>query len=134
MSSTPSATSPDTSSRLRVAGPVLWVGVAAAVGVLLLVVYFVSASQSSAKVQKFVVPPGTGARIDAGEKVELIPPEVRIRVGDELVVVNQDDRDHVVGPFSVRAGETLRHVFDRAGLYEGLCTVHSGNRVQIIVS
>ncbi|MCX7619289.1 MAG: hypothetical protein N2037_00415 [Acidimicrobiales bacterium] len=100
------------------------------VGVTALIV---ASSRSDPAVYRFVVPPGTGARIDAGETIELIPTSLDVRVGDELIVENQDDRNHVVGPFTVAAGETLQHSFSRPGVYEGFCTVHSANRVRITV-
>ena len=70
------------------------------------------------------VPAGPGRRIANGETVELIPAEVELSVGDTIVIANADDQLHEVGPFSVRAGETLRYTFDRAGTYLGNCTVH----------
>lgn len=80
------------------------------------------------------VPAGTGARISRGEKVELIPSQVDLSVGDTIVIANADDQLHEVGPFSVRAGETLRYTFDRAGTYVGNCTVHPSGTVEIVVT
>ena len=80
------------------------------------------------------VPAGTGGRIARGEQVELIPAEVDLSVGDTIVIANADDQLHEVGPFSVRAGETLRYTFDRAGTYLGNCTVHPSGKVEIIVT
>lgn len=83
---------------------------------------------------RVVVPAGTGDRIDRGEDVELIPADLRLGVNDTLVVENQDIRTHSVGPFTVRAGETVRHQFSTAGVYSGVCTIHPSGEVKITVS
>ncbi len=112
-----------------------WAAVVVAVVTLGAVFGFVAllAARGSGQQLHFVVPAGTGDRIDRGERVEIIPPDLEVRVGDELIVENRDDRAHVIGPFSVQAGETLRHTFDRPGVYEGFCSVHSSDRVRITV-
>ncbi|WP_334143405.1 cupredoxin domain-containing protein [Rhabdothermincola sp.] len=83
---------------------------------------------------RVVIPAGTGRQIDAGQSVELIPADLRLKVGTTFVVRNDDDRTHDVGPFAVRAGEQLVHRFDRAGVYQGACTVHPGGQVTITVT
>lgn len=80
------------------------------------------------------VPPGTGERIDAGEDLELIPQRLELSVGDTLVIVNDDDRTHVVGPYGVPAGQELRTRFTEPGTYYGACTLHVGDRVEIVIS
>ena len=80
-----------------------------------------------------VVPPGTGARVAAGEPVELLPSDLQLPVGTELVIENQDDETQEVGPFVVRAGETLRHRFATRGIYSGACTVHPDGQITITV-
>jgi plastocyanin len=81
----------------------------------------------------YLVPRGTGARIDAGEAVEIIPSELTLRVTDTLVLVNDDDRTHNVGGYQVRAGDTLRISYNRPGLYMNACSVNSGDLVTITV-
>ena len=70
------------------------------------------------------IPPGTGDRFDRGEVIEIIPAELEVNVGEVLRIVNRDDRDHLIGPFFVGAGETLVQRFSSPGEFEGLCTVH----------
>lgn len=50
------------------------------------------------------------------------------------MIVNNDARPQEVGPLHVRAGETLRYTFDRAGTYLGNCTVHPSGKVEIVVT
>lgn len=80
------------------------------------------------------VPEGTYQRIQNGEEVELIPAQVDLSLGDTIVIHNRDLRLHEVGPFSVQPGETLRYTFNRAGTYQGNCTVHPSGAVQIVVT
>jgi plastocyanin len=83
---------------------------------------------------RVVVPAGTGARIDSGEAVELIPRDLALSVGDTMVIENQDARNHTVGPFAVRAGETLDYTFSSSGIFKGACTVHPSGEVTITVT
>jgi hypothetical protein len=80
-----------------------------------------------------VVPLGTGERIDAGEDVELMPLEVRLSVGDRMVVENLDDRTHVVGPYTVRPGERLVQRFNEPTVIEGECTLIPEETIRIVV-
>lgn len=80
------------------------------------------------------VPAGTGARIDAGESIQLMPPVLELNVGDQLLVNNEDDRIHTVGPFTVRPGESLVQVFNEPGIIEGACTLNPGQGVEIVVT
>ena len=82
----------------------------------------------------YLIPRGTGQRFDAGELIEILPAQLVVSVGEVLRISNQDDRDHLVGPFFVGAGETLTQRFSTSGAFEGLCTVHpSGEFVLNVV-
>lgn len=105
-------------------------------GALLAAVALVTAAlfgRAGSQVVDVIVPPGTAARIAAGEPIELLPRELRVEVGDELVVANQDDRVHEVGPYVVAPGDTIRQRFTEPGRIEGLCTLHPSGEVSIIV-
>lgn len=82
----------------------------------------------------FVIPPGAGEAIDAGEPLEIMPARLDVSVGDVIEIVNEDERGHVVGPFFVGAGETLRQRFASAGEYVGECSVHPSGQIVVDVS
>lgn len=50
-----------------------------------------------------------------------------------LVIRNDDFADHAIGPFYIRAGETIRQQFTQEGIFEGLCSVNHWELVQIII-
>ena len=77
---------------------------------------------------------GTGDRIDSGEEIELIPARVELDVGDTLVIVNDDDQVHQVGPYVVGPEQTLRQTFASPGTVEGLCSLHPSGQVEIVIS
>lgn len=79
------------------------------------------------------VPPGTMARIESGEQIELLPRTLQVDVGDTLEVVNRDDRLHEVGPYTVGAGQTVRQTFTSPGTIEGVCTLHPDGAITIVV-
>lgn len=82
----------------------------------------------------YLIPAGTGERFDAGEFIEILPAELEVSVGEVLRIVNEDDRDHLVGPFFVGAGETLTQRFSNVGHFEGLCTVHPSGQFVLVVN
>jgi hypothetical protein len=81
----------------------------------------------------YLIPLGTGARLDAGERVEIIPADLDVRVGQVLRIVNEDDRGHVIGAFYVASGETLRQRFASPGVLEGECSVHPSGSFTLTV-
>lgn len=83
---------------------------------------------------QFTITPGTGEAMDRGEQVDILPAELDVRVGHVLEIVNQDDRGHLVGPFFVGAGETLRQEFTSPGTFEGICTVHPSGQFVLTVT
>ena len=75
---------------------------------------------------EFVVPAGTGATLDAGGSVEILPRDLEVRVGDRIVVDNEDSRNHAVGPWTVPAGDTFTFRFNAVGRYDSHCSLHRG--------
>ena len=72
----------------------------------------------------YVIPAGYAAALEAGDAPVIIPAELDVRVGESIRVVNNDSVDHLIGPFFVGAGETLRQNFPNEGRFEGVCTTH----------
>jgi plastocyanin len=94
-----------------------------------------SADAAAAADFDYLIPAGTGARLDAGERVEIIPAELEVKVGQVIRIVNEDDRGHIIGAFFVAAGETLRQTFSSPGVLAGECSVHpSGSFVLTVVA
>ncbi|MCP4309277.1 MAG: hypothetical protein GY926_03545 [bacterium] len=82
----------------------------------------------------YVIPAGAGEAIDRGEPVDILPQALDVEVGELFELVNLDDRGHLVGPFFVGAGETLRQRFSAPGTFIGGCSVHpSGEFVLTVV-
>lgn len=73
---------------------------------------------------EYIIPAGTGDRIDAGEEVDIVPRELVVEVGDSIRIVNEDHEGHTVGVFYVGADESLSQRFDSAGVLEGICDIH----------
>jgi hypothetical protein len=82
---------------------------------------------------EYVIPPGTGDRFDRGETVEILPGEMTVQVGEVMRIINQDDRQHLIGPFFVGPGETLTQRFASPGEFTGLCTVHPSGEFVLVV-
>jgi plastocyanin len=82
----------------------------------------------------FTIPAGAGEAYDQGEPLEILPGELSVVVGDVIEIINQDDRGHLVGPFFVGAGETLRQRFASPGEFVGICTVHPSGELVLVVS
>lgn len=81
----------------------------------------------------FTIPAGAGEAYDRGEPLEILPAELATRVGEVIEIVNEDARGHLVGPFYVGEGETLRQRFASPGEYVGICTVHPSGELALVV-
>ncbi len=82
----------------------------------------------------YVIPAGAGQAAIEGDPIEVLPAEMDVHVGDVIEIVNDDDRGHLVGPFFVGAGETMRQEFASPGVFEGVCSVHPSGQIVIKVT
>lgn len=82
----------------------------------------------------YVIPVGAGLALDAGTPLEILPADFDARVGETIEIVNDDDRGHLVGPWFVGAGETMRQTFTTPGEYVGECTVHPSGQIVVTIS
>lgn len=102
---------------------------------------YVSASELAAipydetKELRITIPQGTRAGIVGGHGDDVIGEEIRLSVSgrNTLIIQNNDIADHSVGPFFVKAGETLRQEFRTPAAYQGACSIRHGAEVNIIV-
>lgn len=83
---------------------------------------------------EYVVPFGTGNRLDGGEVIELMPQELNVKVGESIRIINDDTRDYMIGPFFVTAGQTLAMRFTHPGELSGVCVIGSGGEFVINVT
>ena len=84
----------------------------------------------------FEIPKGTWARRMAGEKIEILPQEIRLVAGarDVLVLRNRDDVPQIFGPALMMPGQSFRLPFEGAAEYQFACTAHASGQMTVIVS
>lgn len=82
----------------------------------------------------YVIPVGAGLALDAGQPLEILPARLDATVGQTIQIVNEDDRGHLVGPWFVGGGETVRQTFTSEGEFIGECTVHPSGEIRVIIS
>ncbi len=84
----------------------------------------------------FTVPPGSVARLAAGEQLEILPQtiELSLRGKDTLVIRNEDVQPIQVGPFKIDPGQQFEQRYYNPGTYELVCTLHESQRLRIVVS
>ncbi|MGA1219436.1 MAG: cupredoxin domain-containing protein [Ilumatobacteraceae bacterium] len=92
-----------------------------------------SSSITTAADYEYEIPLGTGKRTDAGEELDIFPRLLKVRVGESIRIVNNDDRDHLIGTFFVGAGETLTQEFVIPGMLTGECSIRPGSSFTIQV-
>jgi hypothetical protein len=68
------------------------------------------------------IPNGTAVRVAAGVEEPTIPDELSFVVGDTLVVYNDDDEAHELGPLFIPAGASASLVMDDASVFEYTCS------------
>jgi hypothetical protein len=90
---------------------------------------------SESRDQLFEIPKGTWARRMAGDKVEILPAQIRLTLGvnDVLVLKNLDDVPQVFGSILMMPGQSFRLPFDMAASYQFSCSAHVSGQMTIIV-
>lgn len=106
-------------------------GAAAVVGVPLVATNVIG--QPEGATHSFEIPPGTSARLAAGESVQVLPADLRFKVRDRLVVFNRDSATHYVGAFPIGPGQTLSKRFSDAVSLSGYCSLHPSGNISIEV-
>lgn len=92
-------------------------------------------STSTEKEYRIIIPLGTWSQVAAGQGSEFIPDEIRLSVSGQntLFIQNDDIVDHTIGPFFVRAGESIRQEFKKPDIYQGTCSIRHDATLNIIV-
>ena len=85
--------------------------------------------------QVFEIPKGTWARRMAGDKVEILPPEIRLTLGvrDVLMLHNADNVPQQFGPVLLMPGQKFRLPFEVASTYSFACTAHLNGQLLVVV-
>lgn len=91
-------------------------------------------SGSDATSVTYTIPSGTGARIDRGEKVTVLPANLTLARGSELVLVNNDSTAFEFGTITIGPGQTMRTRFAKAGTFRNTCTLNPDSAVTISVT
>ena len=81
----------------------------------------------------FFIPAGSADRIEQGETLDILPRELVAQLDETVIIVNEDDEAHILGPWFVGPGETLRQRFTTAGVFEDSCSVHPSGRFTVVV-
>ncbi|HTG10442.1 MAG TPA: hypothetical protein VK746_06560 [Candidatus Eisenbacteria bacterium] len=84
----------------------------------------------------FVIPPGTAARLKAGEPLTVLPSPIHLTVGvrDVLVLTNDDDAVHQVGPIILGSRQTYRIPFRRPGQFQYACSLHAAGTLTLVIA
>ena len=71
----------------------------------------------------------------AGDKVDILPNEVRLTLGikDVLVLRNRDDVPQVFGPVLMMPGQSFSLPFEQASSYQFACTAHASGQMTVTV-
>ena len=112
-----------------------WAGLLAGALALLAAWAAMTPVTSDDRDEVFEIPKGTWARRMAGDKVDILPNEVRLVLGvkDILVLRNGDDVPQVFGPVLMMPGQTFRLPFEMASSYQFACTAHSSGQMTVTV-
>ena len=85
--------------------------------------------------QLFEIPKGTWARRMAGDKVEILPSEVRLMLGvqDVLLLRNSDTVPQIFGPVLIMPGQDFRLPFEQVSDNEFACSAHASGQMLVRV-
>lgn len=93
----------------------------------------VVASDRAAATLQFEIPADVAARLERGEKLDVVPSPLRVRVGEVLRIRNLSGHGQYVGPFFVAARSVLSERFTAPGTLQGECVLHPSGRLVIHV-
>ena len=81
------------------------------------------------------IPRGTWARRMVGDRVEILPAEIRLVLGrrDVLLLRNRDTVPQLFGPALMMPGQSFSLPFERAATYQFACTAHASGQMTITV-
>jgi hypothetical protein len=84
----------------------------------------------------FVIPPGTAARAKAGEPFTVLPSPIHLTIGvrDILVLTNDDEAIHQVGPIILGPRQTYRIPFRRPGRFQYACSLHAAGTLTLDIA
>ncbi|HEX3896970.1 MAG TPA: hypothetical protein VHW73_12235 [Rudaea sp.] len=91
--------------------------------------------QFASREELFEIPKGTWARRMAGDKVEILPSQIRLtlNIHDVLLLRNLDEVPQVFGPTIMMPGQSFRLPFEVASIYSFACTAHLSGQMTIVV-
>jgi hypothetical protein len=91
--------------------------------------------RSTSRDEIFEIPKGTWARRMSGDKVEILPNQIRLTLGvrDVLVLRNLDEVPQIFGPTLMMPGQSFRLPFAVASSYQFACTAHVSGQMTIVV-
>lgn len=91
--------------------------------------------QFASREEVFEIPRGTWARRMSGDKVDILPLQIRLTLGvhDVLLLRNLDDVPQVFGPTIMMPGQSFRLPFEVASSYSFACTAHVSGQMIIVV-
>ena len=81
----------------------------------------------------YVIPSGTWARKKAGESIAVVPEKITIKVGQKLILRNEDSGAHIAGPFFGGAGESSTYSSTDPKVVDGDCTIPPAGSFKIDV-
>ncbi len=105
----------------------LLIGILVALGVSEISFYFLRETQREPQRVELVIPPGTAERVARGEAPPSIPSEMTFVLGDTLVVRNEDEVSHQLGPLWIPPGATASLQLDTAQDYVFACSFQPGS-------
>ena len=108
---------------------ILYVSLSLLAGILLAFVmtelsykFQLKAQDRDGKLLRLVIPLGTAKLLKAGGESPAIPADMTFVIGDVLVVENQDDADHQLGPLFIPKGSSAKLAFDKSENLAYACT------------
>lgn len=93
-------------------------------------------ARNAARTYVVSVPPGTAARLAAGERIEVFPRQIELRLSehDTLVVRNDDNVAMTVGPYRIEPGQRFVQRYAGPGTFDLICSIHGAEELRIVVT
>ncbi len=84
--------------------------------------YFLRETARAPQTIELVIPAGTAEQIAKGQQPPSLPASMDFVIGDKLVVINHDSKDHQLGPMWIPAGASASLTLDTEQSYAYECS------------
>lgn len=92
-----------------------------------------STSAAKPTIYRYTIPKGATSLATTDRAPVIFPDHLVVKVGDSIVITNDDDYDQEIGPYRVKSQAVLKQRFATPGTLEGTCSMSANGTLKVTV-